>query len=54
MPKSMGVNVNANHLPLFLHYSVHLTSFNAKDVLILRNILRGNVLGKQFTDVIIQ
>jgi hypothetical protein len=32
----MGVNINANHLPIFLHYSVHLTPFNAKDMLILR------------------
>jgi len=54
MPKRMGMDINANHLPIFLHYSVHLTPFNAKDVLILRDILRGNVLGKQFKGFIIQ
>jgi len=45
------VNVNANHLPIFLHYSVHLILFNTKDVPILRDILRRNVPGKQFTGV---
>ena len=44
----MGMNINANHPPISLHYSVHSTPFNAKDVPILRDILRGNVLGKQF------
>jgi len=48
------VNITANHLPIFLHYGVHLTPFNAKDVLILRDILHGNVFGKQFTGFIIQ
>jgi len=54
MPERMGMNVNANHLPIFLHYSVHLTPFNAKDVLVLRDILRRNVFGKQFKGFIIQ
>ena len=54
MPERMGVNVNANHLPIFLHYSVHLTPFDAKDVPILRDILHGNVLGKQFRGFVIQ
>jgi len=50
----MGMNVNANHLPILLHYGVHLTPFNAKDVSILRDILHRNVLGKQFKGFIIQ
>jgi hypothetical protein len=54
MPKRMGVNINANHLPISLHYSVHLTPFNAKDVPILRDILHRNVLRKQFKGSIIQ
>ena len=54
VPKGMRVNVNANHLPIFLHYSVHLTPFNAKDVPILGDILRRNVLGEQFKGLIIQ
>ena len=54
MPKRVGVNVNANHPPIFLHYSAHVTPFNAKDVLILRDILHRKVLGKQFKGFIIQ
>ena len=36
MPELIGINVNTNRLSIFLHYSVPLTPFNAKDVLILR------------------
>ena len=54
VPERMRMNVNANHLPIFLHYSVHLTPFNAKDVPILRDILCRSVLGKQFKGFIIQ
>jgi hypothetical protein len=54
MPKRMGVNINADHLPISLHYSAHLTPFNAQDVPIFRDILHRNVLGKQFKGSIIQ
>ena len=36
MPKRMGVNINANHLPISLYYGAHLTPFDAKDGPILR------------------
>jgi hypothetical protein len=55
VPKGMGMNINASHLPIFLHYSVHLTPFNAKDRLFLGgDFLHRNVLGKQFKGFIIQ
>jgi hypothetical protein len=54
MPQHMGMHVNVNHLPISLHYSVHLTPFNANDAPILRDILHRNVLGKQFKGFNIQ
>jgi len=54
MPQHMGMHINTNHLPIFLDNCVNLPSFDAKDVPIFRDILFGNVLGKQFKGFIIQ
>ena len=54
MSKGMGMHINTYHLPIFLHYGVHLTPFNAKDVPILGDILHRNVPGKQFKGFITQ